>query len=114
MRRAGVRRLAVGPPTPLRRRPRPSLAGPLKGARPDESHVQDMTQRDGVLALEVFELRRIRVVRRLAVRDRERGLPDPRVEPERMLEPRGSALAEEARALLAIALELGPADAGVL
>src|SRR5687767_13203432 len=73
-----------------------------------------MTQRDGVLALEVFELRRIRVVRRLAVRDRERGLPDPRVEPERMLEPRGSALAEEARALLAITLELGPADAGVL
>src|SRR5688572_32124577 len=73
-----------------------------------------MTQRDGVLALELLELRRISVVRRLAVRDRERGLPDPRVEPERMLEPCGSALAEEARALLAIALERGPTDASVL
>jgi len=64
-----------------------------------------------MLPLEVLELRAVGVVWRLAVRDGERGLPDPRVEAERMLEPCGAALAEETRALFAIALELGPADA---
>ena len=60
--------------------------------RPHEVH--EMAQRNGMRRLKLAQALRVRRVRRFAVCDRERGLPRPRPDAERRLEPRVSPLAQ--------------------
>jgi len=71
-----------------------------------------MTEGDRMLPLELREALGVRGVWRLAVRHRERGFPDPRVQPERGLEACGGPVAQHRGPLESVTLDGVPPQPG--